>query len=47
LGYQEDFSFENNFDFKEQMESPVSLFSCPLVFNKTWGFHTIVFIFPH
>jgi len=39
------FSFVNNFDFKGQMESPATLFSCPLAFGRTWGFHTIVFTF--
>jgi hypothetical protein len=27
------------------MESPVALFSFLLVFGKTWGFHTIIFVF--
>jgi hypothetical protein len=40
-------SFVNNFDFKGQMESSVALFSCPLAFGKTWGFHTMIFYFLH
>jgi|GEM_PF-1079851 hypothetical protein len=32
-------SFVNDFDFKGQMESPATLFSCQLAFGRTWGFH--------